>query len=67
MNNIDFTVTDHGSIAILRPLTDEAREWCDENVSPDVPMWAGGYSVNYNALDRALDQIINDGLTVGFH
>lgn len=33
------TVVNHGSIALLTPITVEAREWCDEHIPGDALMW----------------------------
>lgn len=30
-----FLVTDHGSIVAIRPLTDEAGQWLDDNVAAE--------------------------------
>jgi hypothetical protein len=39
---VDLSVEDHGSVVLLRPLTDTARDWIEEHVSregfhPDWP------------------------------
>jgi hypothetical protein len=39
---IDFVLENHGSIFLLRPLTESARIWVDENVGPD-----NGFQPNY--------------------
>jgi hypothetical protein len=36
----DFFVEDNGSIVLLRPVTDAAREWTDEHI-PQEAMWFG--------------------------
>jgi hypothetical protein len=37
----DFTLENHGSIALLRPLTQAARQWVEHNVSQEgfQPFW----------------------------
>ena len=37
----DFTVTNHGSIVLVKPLTDECNDWLVEHVS-DEAQWFGG-------------------------
>jgi hypothetical protein len=39
--NPDFNFENHGSLALLRPLTESARVWIDENVSHEgfQPYW----------------------------
>lgn len=35
------SVEDHGTIVLVRPLTEEARAWVDENVSLESWQWRG--------------------------
>jgi hypothetical protein len=36
-----FSITDHGSLVLVRPLTDDCRAWLEANVS-DESQWFGG-------------------------
>jgi hypothetical protein len=38
----DFLVMDHGSIVVIRPLTDGALQWLDDNVAAESWQWLGG-------------------------
>lgn len=38
----DIRFEDHGSVVLVRPLTDAAREWIDENVQQEGWQWFGG-------------------------
>jgi hypothetical protein len=41
-NELDFRFTSHGSICLLHPLTDAAREWVEEHIGADngyQPRW----------------------------
>ena len=38
---IDFSLVDHGSIVLLRPHTDAARDWVADNIGCSAE-WAGG-------------------------
>ena len=38
----DFLVIDHRSIVAIRPLTDEALQWLDDNVAAEAWQWFGG-------------------------
>jgi hypothetical protein len=38
----DFQITDQGSIFLIRPLNDAARQWLDENVVSEPWQWVQG-------------------------
>lgn len=38
----DFTITDQGSIFLIRPLNASARQWLDENVVSEPWQWVQG-------------------------
>lgn len=61
----DFVVT-LGSVCLLTPISDEARDWVNDNLGPD-----NGYQPYYPSvviepryLSDILDGIKNDGLKV---
>jgi hypothetical protein len=60
----DFIVHDHGSIALLQPITDEALLWADENLPEDASMWATTFVVEPRYLPLILEGIVADGLTL---
>lgn len=60
----DFTLSDHGSLCVLTPITEPARDWVDEHIDPDAMMWASGVVVEPRYLQTILDGIAEDGLTV---
>lgn len=37
-----FTVEDHGSIVLVRPLTADVSEWLTDHTDPDASQWYGG-------------------------
>lgn len=41
MDDLDYTVTNHGSIVLIAPHSQAADEWLDENIGDDA-MWFGG-------------------------
>ena len=61
----DFVLSGGGSIFLLKPVTDEAREWVEENVSREgfQPYWPM-VCVEWRYLDALLDGIDGMGLTV---
>jgi hypothetical protein len=38
----DFQITDQGSIFLIRPLSEAARQWLDENVVSEPWQWVQG-------------------------
>lgn len=66
-NLIDFSVENYGSIYLLRPQTNLAREWVETNIGPD-----NGYQpyfptivVEHRYIGDIVQGIQNDGLAVG--
>jgi hypothetical protein len=65
-SQLDFIVEDHGSIILLRPITDAAREWVEEYIGED-----NGYqglwptvTIEGRYLARIIDGIREDGLAI---
>jgi hypothetical protein len=61
---VDFTVQYEGSIVLLRPHTDIARSWIDENIGKangHQPYWPC-VVIEYRYVDDILDGIASDGL-----
>lgn len=61
----DFHIIDHGSIAVLSPLSVDAKDWCDEHLPEDAQRWGGGYVVEPRYLGDIVDGACADGLTFG--
>lgn len=61
----DFNVIDHGSIAVLTPVSAEATTWCDDHLPDDAPRWGSGYVIESNYLPPILEGIAEEGLTLG--
>ena len=59
----DFDIAGSGSIYILTPQTDAAREWCAEHI-PDATPWAGGFAVEHGYIHDVTVGILNDGFSV---
>ena len=61
----DFRVYNDGSVSILTPITDTAREWTEENVSFE--SWqtiGGGICIDHRFLVDLLEGILNAGFTI---
>lgn len=57
-----YEVQNHGSVFILLPTSDAAKDWCNEHISEDAIRWCTGYVVEHryigdiiNGLDEALE------------
>lgn len=61
---MDFTVENHGSIVLLRPHSDAAREWAKEHLPHDVMTFGHAFVVEPRYLDDLVAGIQNDGLVV---
>lgn len=61
---MDFDIADHGSIIILRPLTEDARYWVDDNLSPDTQWFAGGAAVERRYFPPIYAGVLDAGLTI---
>jgi hypothetical protein len=60
----DVEVMDEGSVVMLRPLTEAANDWIDENI-PDDALWFGGaLAVEWRYADAIIDGMQCDGLEV---
>lgn len=60
----DFTITNHGTIYLLRPFTDEAHEWVKEHLPDGVMSFAGAVVVDQHHLGDIVTGIRDDGLTI---
>ena len=60
----DVIVADHFSIVLVKPQTDAAREWMQENLPDETMYWAGGAVVEPRYVDSILDGMMADGLVV---
>ncbi len=63
LTEADFHVRDEGTIVLLYPQNDAAREWIDENIycESGAPLWWGGAL----AIDHRSAQPIIDALEQG--
>lgn len=60
----DFLVTGGGTIYLVLPLTDAAREWIDASVAEDAPRFGRATAVEHRYIDDLVSGILADGLTV---
>jgi hypothetical protein len=60
----DIRFENHGSIALLIPLSVAGQEWLDENVDPDAQTWGGGIAVEPRYVDDILLGVLTADLGV---
>jgi len=61
----DVEVEDLGSIVLLRPKSDAAREWIDENLQLEDWQWyEGGAAIEHGYADAIIEGMKDDGLNV---
>jgi|GEM_PF-5494439 len=52
IKRLDFQVTNHGNIFLIRPLTPQARMWIDDNCAyEDWQWWFGALSVDWHYVE----------------
>ena len=61
----DFQVENHGSLILLRPATEAAREWLAFNCVPDPWQWFGNaLAVEPRCAPDIVNGMIDEGFTV---
>jgi len=60
----DFLVTGGGTIYLLHPLTDAAREWVAEHLPEDAQRLGNGIAVEHRFIGDTVRGARNDGLAV---
>ena len=61
----DFSVTDHGSIALLKLHSSEARSWVAENVEEGPAKWAGALVIEPRYVANIVEALEDAGLVRG--
>jgi hypothetical protein len=57
-----FTVEDHGSLVLVRPLTDDVEEWLEEHT--DGQWFGGALVVEPRYLKPLLEGMVEEGFVV---
>ena len=63
---IDVSVEDHGSIILVRPITNAAKGWIHENVQYDAQWFGGALAVESRYLGGLIAGMRDSGLEVNF-
>lgn len=61
----DFQIADHGSIISIKPVSEAARTWIDENVVSEPWQWLGGaLCVDIRGARDLIDEIAAEGFEI---
>ena len=60
----DVKIENHGSLVLIRPLTEAASDWLDENISEDAQHFSGAVVVEPRYVEAIVEGTQNDGLEV---
>lgn len=58
----DITITDHGSIILVTPITDQAKAWVDDNVSEESQWFGNSLVVEPRYISNLVDGMSDAGL-----
>jgi hypothetical protein len=56
-----FTVEPHGTIVLVRPLTDDVKRWLEENTAEDAVWFGGALVVEPRYLDDLYHGLVAEG------
>jgi hypothetical protein len=63
-SSADFSVENHFTIFLLRPLTPAAESWIDEHIAEDAQYFGNAIVVEHRYIADIVQGIQNDGLAV---
>ena len=61
---VDVHIAGGGSVYLVIPLTDAAREWIEENVGGETTWFGDGLAVEHGYIDDLVDGMAGDGLVI---
>jgi hypothetical protein len=61
---MDFQFVNHGSIAVLTPISAAANDWVAEHLPEDSVRWAGGVVIEPRYADDILNGAQEAGLSI---
>ena len=61
----DFQIADHGSIISIKPVSEAARAWVEENVVSEPWQWLGGaLCVDIRCARTLIDEMAAEGFDI---
>lgn len=64
MSAPDFIFSSHGSVTLLWPASEAAREWLDEHMPEDAQYLGEAVAIEPRYAGDVIEGAMNDGLTV---
>lgn len=61
---MDFQFANHGSVCLLRPVSDAAKMWAAENINDAAMEFGGAIVIEPRYVGPIIDGIASDGLEV---
>lgn len=62
---MDFRMSTDSSMTILTPVTKAAKDWCNDCLPDDCPMWGrDGYAIENNYFPPIYSGIVNAGFDI---
>lgn len=62
---MDVKVEHHGSLYLLRPVSEAGQQWLDENIEPDAQRLGNAVAVEPRYVWPIVDGMRNDGIETG--
>jgi hypothetical protein len=59
-----FNIEDHGSLVLVRPLTDDVEEWLHENTADDAQWFGGALVVEPRYLEPLVEGMFSEGFAI---
>ena len=59
----DFRATNLGSLIALRPISDDAKQWCTDHLPDDAQWFAGAVAIEPRYFEPIYEGILEDGLS----
>ena len=56
-----FTIEDHGTVVLVRPLTDDVRDWLGDNVDPEAQWFGRALAVEPRYVEDLVAGLVSEG------
>lgn len=62
---LDIAIRDEGSLFLIEPITDSAKDWLEYAMPSDTMTWSGSYVVEHRYVLYIIQDLIEQGFIVG--
>ena len=63
--HVDFHLYGHGSISILAPISQAAKDWVADHIPDDAQWFGHGIAIEHRYVHDIVEGLQADGLTLG--